>query len=479
MKTFNRNKPQFFLLIYISLLLLACGKSPEDARKELGQMNIEYSEASFIKCAERGDSLAVKLFLDSGMDPNIKNLSGMTPLLIAARSGRENVISILLQKGANLNAKDKEFGHNAILFAAESGNLNAVKLLLSRGGNLTDISNSGQTILMRAVLLDNNIDLIKYLLDNGLNINAKDEDGYTPLLQSIITFKRNIDIVKLLLDSGADINATDKNGDTALMKALIGVSDQKSIDVMEILLKSGMNVNATNKKGNTALHECSSGIIFGLPDRVNIANMLLKYGANPNIENNDGETPIDILENYQREINLKFEVRQIIGNLKDNLKKAAVVSPLHLIVEDRLNVKYGVVELCKIGKKPFGNMIIQFNNKHVLTVTKHGYDFRFGFKKYFKDFEDDVVLIYEGSETAHFSEGYYKLLTIKKDGSFTLSQQFGNGEEYKEIIIGENNMLIIFPDVVPHRGRILSPEQWGKRNEKKWVYKNGKVEKVR
>jgi hypothetical protein len=87
MKTLNFKNTLFFLIASFLILLLACGKSPEDARKELGQMNIEYSEASFLKCSERGDILAVKLFLASGMGPNIKDKDGMTPLMKAASNG--------------------------------------------------------------------------------------------------------------------------------------------------------------------------------------------------------------------------------------------------------------------------------------------------------------------------------------------------------------------------------------------------------
>ncbi|HYV07852.1 MAG TPA: hypothetical protein VFB82_24885, partial [Blastocatellia bacterium] len=57
------------IAILIALSLLACGgMTPESARKELGQMNIQYNEGAFIDAARNGDALAVDLFVKAGMD---------------------------------------------------------------------------------------------------------------------------------------------------------------------------------------------------------------------------------------------------------------------------------------------------------------------------------------------------------------------------------------------------------------------------
>ena len=64
-----------FIAISVLLLIVACAKSPEDARKELGRLGIQYSEEAFIKSSENGDTLAVKLFLDTGMKRDIITLA--------------------------------------------------------------------------------------------------------------------------------------------------------------------------------------------------------------------------------------------------------------------------------------------------------------------------------------------------------------------------------------------------------------------
>lgn len=83
------------------LLFAACAQSPESARRELEQRrNVEYSEASFVDQAGKGDVWAVKLFLQAGMAPDVKNSKGITPLMAATLADRTEVAKLLEAHGA-------------------------------------------------------------------------------------------------------------------------------------------------------------------------------------------------------------------------------------------------------------------------------------------------------------------------------------------------------------------------------------------
>ena len=83
------------------LLFAACGQSPESARRELEQsLNVEYSEASFVDQAGKGDVWAVQLFLQAGMAPDVTNSKGITPLMAAILADRKEVAKLLEAKGA-------------------------------------------------------------------------------------------------------------------------------------------------------------------------------------------------------------------------------------------------------------------------------------------------------------------------------------------------------------------------------------------
>ena len=94
-------KQNTITLLLISILSLsACGQSPEDARKELGKMNIPYSEDSFIQSSANGDMMAVKLFLAAGMNVNAGDGGALGK---SAEQCRIEVVKTLLDAGADIN----------------------------------------------------------------------------------------------------------------------------------------------------------------------------------------------------------------------------------------------------------------------------------------------------------------------------------------------------------------------------------------
>jgi hypothetical protein len=119
------------LVVLLLSAYAACGDQ-ESARMKLGQMNIEYSEASFVDRAFKGDILAVKLFIECGMDVNAKNPEGLTPLMAAVAGKRMEVVKMLLEKNADVNAAGAK-GFTALAIAHLSGNEEAAKLLLAKG----------------------------------------------------------------------------------------------------------------------------------------------------------------------------------------------------------------------------------------------------------------------------------------------------------------------------------------------------------
>ena len=58
------------LLAILLLVLTACQQSPEQARQQLADMDIQFDQESFIDSIRNGDAVVVKLFLAAGMDPN-------------------------------------------------------------------------------------------------------------------------------------------------------------------------------------------------------------------------------------------------------------------------------------------------------------------------------------------------------------------------------------------------------------------------
>jgi ankyrin repeat protein len=74
-----------------------------------------------------------QLLLDHGVDPNETNGMGMTTLHILAGEGTVEAASWLLDRGADINTRDREFDSTPLAWAARAGREDMVRFLLSRG----------------------------------------------------------------------------------------------------------------------------------------------------------------------------------------------------------------------------------------------------------------------------------------------------------------------------------------------------------
>jgi len=83
---------------------------------------------------KNGDLEQVKEFVEKKLVDINKEIDGRPPILYAADYGQKEVILYLIEKGADLNAKDKH-GISALLAAIWEGHTDCVRLLLQRGAS--------------------------------------------------------------------------------------------------------------------------------------------------------------------------------------------------------------------------------------------------------------------------------------------------------------------------------------------------------
>lgn len=114
----------------------------------------------------------------STIDSGLSISSAFGPLHISCAGGKEDIVTALIEKGACINAWDKD-GKTPLFKSCENGHIKIVQILL----------------------------------DHGANVNLGDQDGYSPLCAACREGYQ--DIVQLLLDKKADPNMPLMRGDSA------------------------------------------------------------------------------------------------------------------------------------------------------------------------------------------------------------------------------------------------------------------------
>jgi ankyrin repeat protein len=208
---------------------------------------------------------------------------------------------LLIQRGANVDAKDVHPGHSAetVLYnAVVHNNCEMAALLLSHGADVNAVNLQGKTPLHWACLGDgNNAEIIHLLIAHGADIEARCADGETPLLWS-----RNPHAIAALLEHGADAGVRGIAGMTPLHWACEWFESEHE-ELGKSLLENGALVNATLENGETPLHcivtEERDSCLF-------LAKFLLENGADVNAISDDGWSPLHcaIMRNPDRGVEL-------------------------------------------------------------------------------------------------------------------------------------------------------------------------------
>ena len=267
-------------------------KSNQDARDDHGATLLMHA-------AIFGSPEAIRLLLDAGADVNAKNDFDATALLWAARDPVK--VGMLLARGANVNTQSKQ-GRTPLIVAA-AGSAESVRLLLARNAGVKAHDRMGTTALTEAALAGD-VDTMRLLVERGADVNGEinvfQDFGSTPLMAAASS--ANTAAVQYLLSKGAKVNtisspaASVKNGPLGMqrMTALMKAAPSNDMEMIKALLDAGADVNLRDFRGMNAL------MLVVASERADAraVNLLLKAGADPNARSAMGETTLDWAEKF-------------------------------------------------------------------------------------------------------------------------------------------------------------------------------------
>ena len=202
-------------------------------------------------CWSSGSEAMITWLLDEcKLDIETKGYEQMTPFLCAMVKGKLGIAKLLRQRGANVNAEDKN-GFNALHLACLfSGNVEMVTWLLDVCK--IDLKTKGwaEKTPFLCAAGKGKLGIAKLLRQRGANIKAEDKRGYNALHFACL-FSNSVAMVTWLLDIckiGIETKTNEER--TSFLFAAQG----GQLEIAKLLKKRGANIHAKNEYGNNALH---------------------------------------------------------------------------------------------------------------------------------------------------------------------------------------------------------------------------------
>ena len=219
--------------------------------------------------------------------------SGATALFTAAASTPDPaIVSMLLEAGADVHARDGFLQYTPLHNAARSGTPQVVRALLEAGADVDAWAKGfgvdwgwGWTPLHLAARSNPDPEVVSALVEAGADLQAPGEESYyrgnTPLHYA--GDNPNPDVASALLSAGAEVNALSATGRTPLHEAAANASNPA---VIGVLVAAGADVNARDSRGYAPLHSAA-----WYNPRPEVATALLAAGADVNARDPDGYVP--------------------------------------------------------------------------------------------------------------------------------------------------------------------------------------------
>ncbi|KAJ7706659.1 ankyrin repeat-containing domain protein [Mycena rosella] len=217
--------------------------------------------------SSNGDLESARVLVQHSADFNIRGGVYHTPLLVASNRGHTELICMLIENGADVNAY-ADVG-TALYWASCNGDLQSARLLIQNSAEINIRSGHYHTPLLAAASHGHS-QLVRMLVENGADVNAHADVG-TALYRA--SYEGHLESARLLIQNSAEINIRGGQYHTPLLAA----SNCGHSEMIRLLVENGADTNVHAGAG-TALYWASYN------GHLESARLLIQHSAKVNIE---------------------------------------------------------------------------------------------------------------------------------------------------------------------------------------------------
>ncbi|PCI97241.1 MAG: hypothetical protein COB14_09245, partial [Alphaproteobacteria bacterium] len=213
----------------------------------------------------------VKLLLEKGADVNATDKNSCSALMTVSLNGYSSIASLLIENDADVDLTNQD-GWSALMHASYTGHELISSLLVQKVNNVDLVNDYGMSALMFACMNGNEF-IISLLIENGAKIDLVNHWGISPLMAA--SQNGHNSIVSLLIEKGANVNLIDLIGGSALILA----SEQGHKSVVSLLIEKGADVNLIDLVARSPLIRASQN------GHELVVSLLIEGGAKVNLVN--------------------------------------------------------------------------------------------------------------------------------------------------------------------------------------------------
>lgn len=229
--------------------------------------------------------------INRGINVSIQDSNGRTILHSLCKNSTDkiqidflkmrNLIQELIDKrGLDINLKDN-LGFTPIMYACEYGNCDLLEILLNFNGDINVVNNEGVTCMLLAIV-NGSKNVVEFLLKHNFDLTTSS----TYLTDA--AYLNEFGIVKLLIKAGCNVNDTKYDENSNVINPLWAACEKSNVDIARVLLENGASVIIDQEEGLTALH-CVCMAQF---ECLELVHLLVEYKNPLNLKTKNDETPL-------------------------------------------------------------------------------------------------------------------------------------------------------------------------------------------